>query len=88
MTILNICSNDLVYIRALINLNIYKPMLKYPINNNIQDAISFAIKDPLLSALLRQYDYDEKFFYIPDDKLRNNLIHELLVKKTVFRHNI
>ncbi len=88
MTILTLRSNVLIYIRALINLNIYKPMLKYPINNNIQCAISYAIKDPLLSALLMQYDYDEKFFYIPDDKLMNKLLHELSEKETVFRHNI
>ena len=88
MIILTFRSNVLVYIRAIINLNIYKPMLKYPVNNNIQCAISFAIKDPLLSALLRQYDYDDKFLYIPDDKLKNNLLHELLEKETVFRHNI
>ena len=63
-------------------------MLKYPINKNIQCAISFATKDPLLSVLLMYFDYDDKFFYIPDDMLRNNLFHELLEKEIVLRHNI
>lgn len=55
-------------------------MLVYPLNDNCKIVVRMMLADPILSALIDEYELDENNLYIPKCRIKNKLLLEKFIK--------
>ena len=56
-------------------------MLIYPISHDSKLILSLLMDNPVFFAIISEYDFDEKYIYIPEDRISDKELVEEFIKK-------